>query len=263
MKTRVSVCFLFIAWAMCCDTLLGVSEEVVSQTVVSQSVIINDLPGNVYAIGNGFTAGNHPEGSHFHSSNLIDLPDGNPPIILPGVAETGGFFGDEEIRGVAEFPVQDMFLRATLQFDVFDTFEAGISPIASGVDGLFGQGSYEGFIDVFAYAGNGVEEISDYEAPPIGTDPILSFEVAPGLVTGGDTFSVDVTDLINGLITNGTPNLGIRIQMANGDADAGAITFHNFRVRYESIPEPASNTLMTLSVVTACCLLRRQTRLSN
>lgn len=255
MKTRVSVCFLCIAWAMCSNSVLGVTDE-----VVSQAVFVNEFPGDAYAIGNGFTSGSHPEGSHFHSSNLIDLPDGNPPIILPGVAETGGFFGDEEIRGAVEFPVQDMFLTATLEFDVFDTFEAGISPVASGIDGLFGQGSYEGFIDVYAYVGNGIEEISDYEAPTIGTGPILSFEVAPGLITGGDTFSVDITDLVKSLVDDGSSDLGIRVQMADGDADSGAITFHNFRVRYETIPEPSSTLLMTLSVAMASCLFRRRRR---
>ena len=73
---------------------------------LSNSAVVGDFhsnPGQTYSVGNGFTGGTHPEGSHFHSSNLDELPVGNPPTIFPGAAEVGGFFGDEEIRGISEF----------------------------------------------------------------------------------------------------------------------------------------------------------------
>ena len=101
--------------------------------------ITTDVAGQTSSISNGFTAIFHPEGSHFHSSNLTELPPGNPDILLPGVAEVGGFFGDEEIRGVSEFELQNAAEKATLLFDVLDLFELGLSPESSGIDGLFGE----------------------------------------------------------------------------------------------------------------------------
>jgi hypothetical protein len=215
------------------------------------SAFETDLVGTTSSIGNGFTGGSHPAGSHFHSSNLDVLPAGNPSIIVPGAAEVGGFFGDEEIRGVSEFELQgaEAADAATLKFDVFDTFAAGLSPEASGVDGLFNQGGYVGFVDVFPYVADATETISDYQVETLTELPILSFEVGPGLLAGGDTLSVDVTQIYNDLVAGGEAAFGVRLQMASPDPDAGAITFDNFRISLEQsstpvVPEPNAGVIM-------------------
>ena len=203
--------------------------------------------GHTASIGNGFTAGNHPAGSHFHSSNLDDLPNDNPPINLPGVAEVGGFFGEEEVRGISEFEVGGPVSTATLSFEVLDLFAAGLTFDERGVDGLFNQGPYEGMIDLFAYTADHIESLSDYQVPPLSEIPVLSVEVTP-LVVGGDEFSADVTSIYNQLSTEGQ-DLGIRFQMRDPDPDAGAITFTNVRLTLQAVPEPNANFLFLLGLV--------------
>jgi|GEM_PF-3113914 len=219
------------------------------------------ISGTTYSIGNGFTGGSHPEGSHFHSSNLEELPAGNPPIIFPGAAEVGGFFGDEEIRGISEFHLEpgETVDEAVLRFDVLDTFLEGLSPEFDGIDGLFGQGPLDGVVDVFPYLGDGSEAASDYQATPITAEPILSIVVGDGLV-GGDTVSVDITTLYNDLVTSGD-DLGIRLQMANPDPDAGAVTFHNFRIDVDvaAVPEPSAASLAIVCAIGLFMHRRSQT----
>ena len=217
-----------------------------------------DIAGTTYSIANGFTGLSHFDGSHFHSSNLTELPSGNPPIVLPGVAEVGGFFGDEEIRGVSEFALQGSASTATVFFDVLDMFALGLSPVPSGIDGLFGQRSYVGVIDMFGYAGNGMEEVSDYQIAPISGTPVLMIDVGPGLIVGGETLSVDVTDIYNNLVSqlasdpaNAATALGVRLQMAPpADPNSGAITFGNFRLQVvaQDVPEPAAGLLLLLGM---------------
>ena len=250
MKTPSSLAafLLAITW-----TGITLAETAPAVSSLAQS----QVAGTTYTIANGFTEGTHPVGSHFHSSNLSILPPGNPSIILPAAAGVGGFFGDEEVRGISEFPVGETeVVSAVLSFDVLDLFEAGLSPDPNGVGGLYGQDPLEGFVDVFPYAADFLENVGDYQAPPISETPLLSIEVADGLVFGGDTFSVDVTSFYNELRVSGE-ELGIRLQMADPDLDAGAITFHNFRLDLEVVPEPTSALPLLIGLV-ACMRLRQQ-----
>ena len=123
-----------------CVSILLFSALIVGAEVYADT--ISGIEGTTYSVANGFTAGTHPEGSHFHSSNLEDLPPGNPSVPLSGVAEVGGFFGDEEVRGVTEFPLQAAAPQAILEFDVLDLFELGISPEVNGVDTGNRQGNF-------------------------------------------------------------------------------------------------------------------------
>lgn len=229
------------------------------QTTQAVETTVDHLDGVTYSIGNGFTGGSHPEGSHFHSSNLDELPAGNPPVILPGAAEVGGFFGDEEIRAASEFHVEDVeVVEAILRFEALDLFLEGITAEPSGIDGLFGQGPYEGSIDVFAYVADGVESIGDYQIETLGEFPILTFEVNDELL-GGESFSVDVTSLYNDRAAAGE-DLGIRLQMSAPDPDAGAITFGNFRIDLEpvTVPEPTSGLLLMMSILGSLMLRPRR-----
>lgn len=234
MTHRCLLVILLLPAAFACSTALGANNDT--------------LFGQTSSISNAFTAGDrdHPVGSHFHSSNLDVLPDGNPPIMVFDAAEVGGFFDDEEIRGVSEFNIQGPTGKAILFFEVRDLFAEGLIFDERGVDGLFGQGAFEGLIDVFAYAADYMEQVSDYEIPPIQETPILSIDVTPS-VRGGDEFSVDVTSIFNELAAT-NQDLGVRLQMANPDRDAGAITFANFRVELEAIPEPQSWTLLVVGL---------------
>jgi len=208
------------------------------ETSMETSTVVK---GNTFSVSNGFTAGNHPVGSHFHSSNLSDLPNGNPPINVVGAAEVGGFFDEEEIRGVSEFDVQSPVLQATLSFEVLDLFEEGLVFEERGVDGLFNQGAFEGIIDVVAFEADNIESLSDYEIAPISDTPIISVDVTSSVV-GGDQFSADVTSLYNDLASRGE-DLGIRFQMREPNADAGAITFSNveLQLQLQTVPEPTCN----------------------
>ncbi len=220
--------------------LLACSAVSRAQAVTQEDLLL----AATYAVSNGFTAaGTHPEGSHFHSSNLNDLPSGNPTIPVPGVAEVGGFFGDEEVRGVAEFDLfgRNTTLQAILSFDVYDVSDIAFNPIG----GLFGQDPYVGTINVLGYRGNNVEEVSDYEIEPVLS--LENFVVDPSQMAAGDTIEVDITDFYNELVSELLANpstapdaLGIRLQVAPPadveDPDTGAITFNNFRI--QTVPEP-------------------------
>jgi hypothetical protein len=221
---------------------------------------------DAYSVSNGFTTlGTHPQGSHFHSTNLDDLPAGNPSIPVFNVAEVGGFFGDEEVRGLAEFDLQgrDIATQANLFFDVYDVSAIGIEPIG----GLFGQDAYVGTIDVLGYRGNGLEEVSDYQFAPVV--PLLSFDV--DALQAGDTIDVDITALYNELVLDLRNNpataakaLGIRLQVPSAvdpsDPNTGAITFHDFRIL--AIPEPPGSAflLLGLAAFLACTHRRGQLR---
>lgn len=246
---------LFIAFLSLVCLTFSFSQDVLAVDVESSSIL-----GTTYSIGNGFLSGTHPEGSHFHSSNLEELPPGNPPVFFDGAAEVGGFFGDEEIRGISEFDLESGATvdQALLVFDVLDTFLEGLSPESRGVDGLFNQGALDGVVNVFPYVADGVEAFSDFQATPITSEPILAITVDDDLL-GGDTLSVDITSLYNDLVASGD-DLGIRLQLADPDPDAGAITFNNFRIDVEQavVPEPSSMTLAMFLVIGFWATLRHR-----
>ncbi len=196
-----------------------------------------DLTGSPYSISNGFMdTGNHPMGSHFHSSNLDTLPVGNPVIPNIHVAEVGGFFGDEEVRGLVEIDVDSAPTadEAILLFDVYDVTHLSAIPVG----GIFGQGPLQGTVELFGYTGNNMEELADYQITPVS--PLFSFDASS--LAAGETIEVDITDFYNGLIGNSDPAAGFRLQVADSvdtsDANTGAITFDNFRIAL--VPEPRS-----------------------
>ena len=253
MKTHVWTTLLAMAVA------LWLIQDAVAEILV--------VPGQTASIGNGFTDRIHPEGSHFHTSNLdpTDLPSGNPPLIpAPGVAEVGGFFGDEEVRAVSEFSIVGLSSasQVTLLFDVFDVSSLGASP--DPIDGLFGQGPLSGFVDVFAFAGNGVEEVEDYSAESITEAPIFSFEADS--LEAGKTLQVDISDLFNSFISDEDLNpgmaataLGVRLQTRVGlpdSVDQGAVTFHNFRL--EIVPEPVGGSMIVAGLLGLSLCRRRR-----
>jgi len=185
-------------------------------------------------ITNGFTysvasSGDQTVGTHYHSNTGGAF--GNPA----GKAEVGDFFS-EEVRGLSEYNMAGLG-TATSAFVTFDVFKAG---------GLFsGQNDFPftGNINIVAYQGNNLEDISDYQAPSIGT--VGTFNTA-GLSVG-NTLSFDITSIFNNAIANGWSSLGMRLQIASGtDPQGGAWTFNTFRLttdnqsNNQTVPEPAS-----------------------
>ena len=90
---------------------------------------------------------------------------------------------------------------------------------------------------------------------PISPDPILSIDVGDGLV-GGDTLEVDITSLHNDLFHSGR-DLGIRLQMADPDPNAGAVTFNNFRIQL-AFPEPGSGLLAGVFALSLLAIRRKR-----
>ena len=140
---------------------------------------------------------------------------GNPA----GKAEVGNY-SCEQVRGLSEYNLTGL-TSSPSAFVTFNVFEAG---------GLFNGTNnfpFTGNIEIVAYQANNTEDISDYQAPSIGT--IGTFSTA-GLSVG-DTLSFDVTPIFNNAITNSFSSLGIRLQIASGtDPNGGAWTFDTFRL---------------------------------
>lgn len=220
--------------------------------------------GKTATVGNGFT-GDH-SGSHFHSVTDPSAPAiSNPTIGIFSAAEVGGFLGDEEVQGISEFTLQAGAADTVLlMFDVRDNSDIDFE---NPIGGLFGQGPFNGFIDVYAYEADHVESVSDFVAlADRPTDPpLLSIEVAPGLIAPGDTFSVDITSTYNDFVSQNDPALGIRLlsRVPNPTAplseqlealeEAGAITFHDFRLQLTNptgVPEPSPALFLGLVCLT-------------
>lgn len=208
-----------------------------------------------FTLTEGFTfsvanAGNNSPGNHFHSSTGGDF--GNPA----GKAEVGSFF-NEEVRGLSEYNLSGLS-SATSAFITFDIFAA---------KGLF-QGEndfpFTGNIDIVAYAGNNLENISDFESPTIGN--VATFSTT-GLAVG-NTLSFDITALFNGAISSGSTSLGLRLQTAPGTTtNGGAWTFDNFRLTTDNqtsqpVPEPLTIAGAVVAATSLGVMRRKQQKQS-
>jgi len=179
--------------------------------------------------------GSETFGTHYHSSTGGDF--GNPA----GLAEVGEFGGDncEEVRGLSEY---DLFGLVTgPAFVTFEVYQAG---------GLFTGSNdfpFDGTIQIDAYAGNNLENVSDFEAATLGI--VASFLTGDLIV--GNTLSFDITALFNDALTDGLTSFGIRLA-AITDPNAGAWTFSNFRLTSSddttSVPEPGTLALIGIGL---------------
>jgi hypothetical protein len=185
-------------------------------------IILTIVSGVTYSIADAFTDGGHGTGSHWHNTSVAGPPAPAVPTSKR-YAEVGGFFGDEECRGISEFtkPAATA-LQVTLSFRVVDMTiaEGGLSP--DPIDGLYGQGPFSGNFDIVGYTANATEELPDFQAS--GT--VLQTIDASAL-SANDLLSYDITSLYNS-----TSNyVGIRLQMTTPDYNAGAITFEDFQIQ--------------------------------
>lgn len=201
-------------------------------------------------ITNGFTyavaspSGNTAVGGHFHSNTGGAF--GNPA----GKAEVGRYYA-EEVRGLSEYNLAGL-TDSPSAFVTFNVFKAG---------GLFAGSNdfpFAGSIKIYAYQGNNLEDVADYQAPSAGY--IGSFSTA-GLVVGS-VLSFDITTVYDTFIDNGYNSLGIRLQ-AEPLNDSGAWTFDSFRLTVDNqstgaVPEPSTYGLLGAAALLGLVAWRRR-----
>jgi len=195
-----------------------------SASLACASTITN---GFTYSVASG---GDTSIGSHYHSNTGGSF--GNPA----GKAEVGRY-RSEEVRGLSEYNLAG--LTAGTAFVTFDVFNMG---------GLFAGTNdfpFAGNVNVYAYQGNNLEDIADYQAASLGL--VGSFTTG-GLVVG-DILSFDISSIYNSAISNTFSSLGIRLQ-AEPLNDDGAVTFEDFRLTNTNdstnnpVPEPSTMLLL-------------------
>jgi hypothetical protein len=183
-------------------------------------------PGFTFTVADAFT-GASGVGTHFHSNTGGAF--GNPA----GLAEVGRLVS-EEARGLSEYDLTGLAASPT----AFVTFQV------YSLVGLFGQGSYQGPIQVVTYLGNNAEDLSDFEAASTGVAG--SFNTT-GLIVG-NTVSLNITALYNAAIANGDVSLGIRLASSPLTSENVAFTFNDFRLTTDDqttrVPEPMSLALL-------------------
>jgi hypothetical protein len=214
--------------------MLNKISSITAATVVAMSFIVAG-EAQAATLTNGFTfsvasGSNTNIGNHFHSSTGGQF--GNPA----GKAEVGNFYS-EEVRGLSEYNITGLG-TATSAFVTFDVFNnAGL---------FYGANDFPftGDIEVIAYQGNNLENISDYQALSIGT--VGTFNTTNLGVE--DTLSFDLTSIFNNALTNGSSSLGIRLQSVT-NPQGGAWTFDNFRLTTDNqstqdVPEPITGLVL-------------------
>ena len=193
--------------------------------VMSEASLITN--GFTFSVADGYT-GPKDQGTHFHSSTGGEF--GNPA----GKAEVGAYFS-EEVRGLSEYDLTGLLTGSS--FVTFNVFNDG---------GLFSGNDFPftGNINVIAYQGNNLENLSDWQAASLGI--VGSFNTA-GLSIG-NVLSFDITSIFDYAITNSWSSLGIRLQTpTDPQYSGGAWTFDTFRLTSTSeptVPEPATLLLL-------------------
>ena len=224
-------------------TSIAASAVFLAMSNISQSALIT--PGFTFSSASDCVGGvgSAITGSHFHSSTGGDF--GNPA----GLAEVGEFGGDdcEEVRGLSEYDLAGLVTGPA--FVTFTVFQAG---------GLFPGSNdfpWDGTIEIDAYTGNNLEDVSDFEAASTG---IVSSFTTTGLFVG-NTLSFNITSIFDAAIGNGDAALGIRLA-AITDPEAGAWGFNDFRLTSTdmttNVPVPA--TLVLLAMGFGVMLIRRR-----
>ncbi|WP_028575432.1 PEP-CTERM sorting domain-containing protein [Desulfonatronovibrio hydrogenovorans] len=212
------------------------------------------LPANATIITEGFTFSvasaeySYDTGTHFHSSTGGEY--GNPA----GKAEVGRF-KNEEVRGLSEYDLTGLSSSPTafVTFNVYSLVGLFVYEYP------FPFGDHN--IDIYSYAGNNTEDISDYQEPMTG----LVGNFTTGGLSVGDILSFDITSIFNYAIDQEWTSLGIRLQ-AMPLNNLGAMVFDNFRLTttdqtttdLQPIPEPSTMLLFGIGIIGLALFSRRK-----
>lgn len=214
--------------------------------MVCASAVAVEVPGLTFSVASRI-GGPTDAGDHFHSQQ-------NSPFgIPPGKAEVSpGALAAEEIRGMSEFDLTGLGAGpAIVTFRVFN--DGGMLPFGN-------DWPFQGSIQIVAYGGNNLEDLSDYQAPVSAM--IASFPTS-GLRLE-DTLSFDITAPYQQALALGWDSLGVRLEVGSlspvPTERNGAWTFDRFQLTV--IPEPDYLPAAAGPVVLAgiFCVLRRRRR---
>ena len=198
------------------------------------------ISGLAYAVSNRFTSPDtHPTGTHFHVAN--DAGNEGPPAIpIDNYVEAGGYFGDENIRGIIDFDLAGATTGSTctLKFVVTDIGPSGLNIQPSpDTGGLYGQdhlGSattepYPGLMEVHGFTSDGVEALAKYS---IASSVLGNFD-CNGL-TANQMVMFDITSFYNARVIAGDSFLGIRFQATPENDENSALVFEQFQLEVVS-----------------------------
>ena len=196
-------------------------------------------------------------GTHLHSSI------GGAALGYPaGKAEVGVFIG-EQVRGLSEFDLSRSGLpdggvvttpagSAVLSFRVFN--DGGLQPS--------NDRPFSGTITVETNGANNREDISDWEIPTLG--PLFGFAFGTASLAVGQVLAFDVTNTINGFLSDGGPTAKVGFKLVTENPTEAAWTFDNFTLSIAApppipaVPEPQTYALLLAGLVSVAQATRRR-----
>ena len=119
--------------------------------------------------------------------------------------------------------------------------------------------NYPSFLSIFGYVGNGIPDISDYEAGVFLNSVDLSSSSA------GDIISFDVTQFVNQLVSNNDAFAGFGIRATDsGGVSLGATNKNpNLIVETEPVPEPTTIFGSAIGLCVGGSLKRKKSNQQN